>query len=306
MSRINYYWQRTARNMKWMIAYRNHESDIISDKKSKFKLLKLKSGFWGADPFVYSFQNKTILFFELFVEKKNKGVIAVSEYNGDEFSQPTVILEEPYHLSFPCVFEVNGGLYMIPESGSQHNIVLYECRTYPYTWVRKKVLLEHFDSSDTIVFHQGDKTYLLASQLVGSTCVAKNILFELNPTSLELSKVKEGNICSEYGIRNAGLFFLHNGQLIRPGQSSPNGDYGEAIFFWNVTNPIEIQEEKICELSVKMINVEHKNKFSGVHTFNQCDTVDVIDLRIVQKNEFHRRVFLFIKFVISFIKSKFQ
>lgn len=52
MSKISYYWNRTARKMTWMIAYRNRTSDIITDRETMFKLLNLKSGFWGADPFV--------------------------------------------------------------------------------------------------------------------------------------------------------------------------------------------------------------------------------------------------------------
>lgn len=306
MSKINYYWQRTARNMSWMIAYRDRSSDILFDKGTKFELLKLQSGLWGADPFVFSFENKTVLFFELFIEKTNKGVIAVSEYDGSGFSQPKIVIEEPYHLSFPCVFKMNGILYMIPESGSQYNIVLYECESYPYKWVRKKVLLEHFDSSDTIVFHKEGKTYLLASQLVNSTCIAKNVLFEIDPNSLELSKIKEGGTCSDYGIRNAGLLFSHNGKLIRPGQNCPDGEYGKSTIFWEVFNPLEIQEEQLCELTVDMLNIDLKNKFSGVHTYNQCDALEVIDLRIVQKNLLYKRLFLFANFVISFLKSKLR
>ena len=113
MSKINYYWQRTARNMSWMIAYRDRSSDILFDKGTKFELLKLQSGLWGADPFVFSFENKTVLFFELFIEEINKGVIGVSEYDGSGFSQPKIVIEEPYHLSFPCVFEMNDILYML-------------------------------------------------------------------------------------------------------------------------------------------------------------------------------------------------
>lgn len=304
MSKISYYWNRTARKMTWMIAYRNRTSDIITDRETMFKLLNLKSGFWGADPFVYSYENRIVLFYELFNEKYNKGVIAASEYDGHTFSPPNIIIEESYHLSFPCVFLMNGCYYMVPESGSQHNIVLYECISYPYKWVRKKILLEHIDSSDTIVFNKDSKTYLLASILINSTCVSKNVLFELNGDSLVLTKIKEGKECSDEGIRNAGLIFRHNNKLIRPGQNCPNGEYGKSTIFWTINNPLEMDEERFWEITVDSINIDKKHIFSGIHTYNLCDSIEVVDLRIIQKRHLYERAYLFTKLIINYLKDK--
>ena len=94
--------------------------------------------------------------------------------------------------------------------------------------------------------------------------------------------------------------------MIRPGQNCPDGEYGKSTIFWEVFNPLEIQEEQLCELTVDMLNIDLKNKFSGVHTYNQCDALEVIDLRIVQKNLLYKRLFLFVNFVISFLKSKLR
>lgn len=304
MSRISYYWNRTARTMEWVIAYRNRKTNILEDLNTEFKILSLPKGYWGADPFIFDYEGQTVLFYELFVEKVNKGVISASVFDGKDFSSPKIVLEEPYHLSFPCVFKLAGSYYMIPESGSQYNLVLYKCEKYPYKWNRVKTLIENFDSSDTIVYQEDGNTYVLASKLEGSTCIARNVLFRLNHDQLELERIEEGTICSYEGIRNAGLFFESKGDTIRPGQNCPDGEYGKSTFFWRVENRTSTKESFIRELKVSDLRIQNKKAYSGVHTYNLCDTMEVIDLRFVTRTSTFSRIIRFIGIVIDYIKLK--
>ena len=42
------------------------------------------------------------------------------------WTAPTTILEETFHLSYPNIFKDDGILYMIPESGHNDDVRLYE------------------------------------------------------------------------------------------------------------------------------------------------------------------------------------
>lgn len=308
MSRLGYYWKRTARTMKWVIAYRNRTTDILQDQNTSFVPFRLDKGFWGADPFVIDVEGSTFLFLELFVEKENKGVIAVSEYNGQEFEEPRIVIDEPYHLSFPCVFFANNKYYMVPESGSQHNIVLYECKSFPYEWKKKKVLLTDFNSSDTIVHidKETNDIFVIASQLVDSTCIARNILYKLDINNLSLIEISQGSVVSEKGIRNAGLIFESNGMLVRPGQNCPKGEYGKSTIFWKVAPGNLMMEDEILEISVEDIKIAEREKYSGVHTYNISHRLEVIDLRSVTCTPLAVRVKLFVHTIFDYIKMKLR
>lgn len=82
-----------------------------------------------------SFCNKDTLY--LFYESKqwlSPGVLKmVCTKDLKNWSSPVVVLEEPYHLSFPWVFEEDGHIYMLPETGATNTIRLYEARNEDLT-----------------------------------------------------------------------------------------------------------------------------------------------------------------------------
>ena len=95
-------------------------------------------GKYWADPFLYQRDGKDYIFYELYDYKK--GVIAYSEINEDmSFTEPTVILDLSYHLSYPSLFEDSGELYMIPETGLSRTIELYKCNLFPNVWKVKRL-----------------------------------------------------------------------------------------------------------------------------------------------------------------------
>lgn len=304
MSRIGHYWKRTQKTMTWKIAFRCRKTNIIKDTQTPFSIFEQDKGLWGADPFIVDKDGKSFLFYELFIEKENKGVIAVSEYDGKNFKNPQIIIKEPFHLSFPCVFEINGIWYMIPETGSQHNLILYECTNFPNEWLFKKVLINNFDSSDTIVYSTSDTIFVIASQLVGSTCNARNVLFKLDPSRLVLEEVEIGDNVSEIGIRNAGLIFQNDNQIIRPGQNCSNGDYGKSLIFWEVDQNNLLVENNQLEIKVNELNFPNKNIYNGIHTYNLSSSLEVVDIRMITKTPLKTRVYLFRKLIIDYLKLK--
>src|SRR5437660_2009869 len=86
--------------------------------------------FW-ADPFLCTRNGRTFCFVEDFVYKTGKGHITALEINGTKIVERGIALSEPFHLSFPYLFEYQGELYMCPEAQGSRQIRIYRCTEFP-------------------------------------------------------------------------------------------------------------------------------------------------------------------------------
>ena len=123
-------------------------ADDITDVSARFV----------ADPFLIKHDDVYYLFFEILLEKPEKGVIGVAvSNNGIDWSYKNVVLDESFHLSYPYVFEHDGGVYMIPETGEAKAVYLYKASLdeFPYKWVRVKELITGYVEDSSIVMHDG-------------------------------------------------------------------------------------------------------------------------------------------------------
>ena len=288
MNKIKYYWQRSGEKMSWVIGYRKKkEESILSDLETPFNTLDLPSGTWGADPFLFEYNGDTYIFFEWFFEKKEKGVIACIKLSGDKLSAPEIVLEEPFHLSFPCVFSYNGTIYMIPETGSMHNIVLYKCVDFPSKWEKEKELLSGVNSSDTIVWNYNGNMFVIASMLHGNASTASNKIYLLDMDGLELRQIGESSEYSNEGYRNAGFIFEDKKVMYRPGQNCENNQYGKGLIFWKILlENGKYNEHKEKAINITDLSINNDTTFCGVHTYNLSQKYEVIDLKILKQTSF--------------------
>lgn len=110
-----------------------------------------------ADPFVVRTDDHWWLFFEVLHATLRRGQIGVAvSRNGWEWEYCRIVLDEPFHLSYPLVFEWNGAYYMTPETASQRQVRLYRAVDFPFRWEYVATLLEDDDYLDpTPFFYQG-------------------------------------------------------------------------------------------------------------------------------------------------------
>ncbi len=114
-----------------------------------------------ADPFMIPHDGKWYMFVEVLDASVNRGVIslAVSE-DGLDWEYKQEVLREPFHLSYPHVFEHEGAHYMIVESYQDNSVRLYRADPFPDGWRFKKRILEgeHVDNS---IFRHGDRWWMM-------------------------------------------------------------------------------------------------------------------------------------------------
>ena len=110
-----------------------------------------------ADPFLNHVGARWQLFFEVFDRDQNKGSIALAEsLDGFHWDYRRVVLDEPFHLSYPQVFSHGGSQFMIPESRQGGGVRLYQADEYPTRWRFVKLLIPGDYADPSIVFFQGE------------------------------------------------------------------------------------------------------------------------------------------------------
>src|ERR1700682_1267849 len=79
-----------------------------------------------ADPFPVIRDGKTCLFFEDFDHRAGKGRISAINFGrSGPIGKVFPVLEQPWHLSFPFIFENGDSLWMLPESSQNRTVSLY-------------------------------------------------------------------------------------------------------------------------------------------------------------------------------------
>ncbi|SDI00357.1 glucosamine inositolphosphorylceramide transferase family protein [Desulfosporosinus hippei] len=258
----------------WKLAVRefknNEDLRIIDYEELVYKPLKLKGDYWCADPFICSDHNHLYVFFECYLKGKQKGVIAVGEYTDGSISGIRVIIEQDYHMSYPCVFKDKTAFYMIPETSDNRTIELYRSNDFPDGWELIKVLQEDIRCVDTTVFSYDNNLYALGYLLNSQ----KICLFNLDLSNLTLTKLEEITAID----RPAGNIINFQGRLIRPIQVSKR-KYGDGIVFKEIVSLKNghFQEHKLSGVQGQDIRVEGESKIHRVHTFNRINQVEIID-----------------------------
>ena len=246
----------------WYVGYRKKNS------KEDYTIIPGFSKKWIADPFLFEYENEHYLFVE-YMENK-KGEIAYFKFiNGVPIFQK-VIVSEKYHLSYPCVFEYNGKVYMCPESADNNTIDLYYANKFPDDW-KKIATLTHGRYLDSTVLELNDDLYLFSY-------ISKNKFFELHCFKMDIEKLSVEKKSAKKFVKNigrpAGKFQIKDGILLRPSQDCSRM-YGEKIIWNNVTQfkNYRIEEDIYSNWDVKAINP----MFERIHTYNSDSKYEVVD-----------------------------
>jgi hypothetical protein len=105
-----------------------------------------------ADPFMLHSKGRWHMFFEVLNRETQRGVIGLAT-SDDTFtwSYQQRVLEEPFHLSYPYVFEWQGEHYMVPETLGASALCLYKADDFPTRWSLQQRLIEGLHADPSIV-----------------------------------------------------------------------------------------------------------------------------------------------------------
>lgn len=264
----------------WCVAYRN-----LNSPTPKFRVIKNPFGGYAADPFLVEESGVTYIFAELFDHYKGKaglGYIVLSE-NCSRKSNWKMVIEEPYHLSYPHVLKIQGNYFICPESSCTGEVYFYKCIHFPDKWEKMNAFIKDKRCSDTTFFEKNGEIY-------GVTC-----LFDENPMQLYLFKYDfiKNEVCFSPNnpivtgkklARSGGNFIKNSDKIFRVVQNCSES-YGKSLIItqFNLNWPT-FNEQIIKEVKVKDIKLNRPMFPLGIHTYNRSENYEVIDLKLKRVN----------------------
>ena len=275
-----------------------------------YKTLPGREGWWFADPLLYRRGGRRWLFAEAMDLSTGKGRIEVCELHDDGTADAwQTALEEDFHLSFPLVFDWNGDVWMIPETGNDHSLRLYRCRAFPAKWELVQRFAVDEELCDTILLdRRAEALTLLCSETKPDNqlyvryrrytlrhAVQETAALPLDEADTLPAPVPQGPFellpDETYNLqhrdfnltdRNAGPLFLLGEQVIHPTQVSTTVDYGVYLQFLARRGSSEIP---LCAATPQNIVIEGlaPADIIGVHTYCRDDVLEIIDARYLTR-----------------------
>jgi len=236
----------------------------------------LRGRYW-ADPFVYTRGGRTFCFVEDLDHRTNRGHITALEVIGTRLVEIGVALREPFHLSFPFVFEHQGELYMCPETSAAGEIRLYRCREFPLRWELAQVLMQGVSAADPLLFEKGGRWWLLANideAATGDHCSELYLFSADSPLSTRWAPHPQNPLLVDsIGGRNGGLI-VDGEKRYRIGQCQGFDRYGESLRVYEIK---ELSPERYAEELVGEIKPDFRRGLRGTHHLSTDGTTTVVD-----------------------------
>ena len=90
---------------------------------------------------------------EIKAEALEKSTSSLKEYKFIKINEPRIILDKPFHLSYPFIIQDNDHIFMLPEQSQSQGLMLYIATDFPHKWTEHKLLINRPQADSTILYH---------------------------------------------------------------------------------------------------------------------------------------------------------
>ena len=266
---------------QWILMYRFNKNGGPSKTIYQFKkIVPPKDRFW-ADPFVLKEGEEYFVFFEEYLYATKKGHLSFLKIDKKgNYSEPEIILNKDYHLSYPFIFKEEEKFYMIPETRGNNSIELYKCIEFPHKWELEKTLMSNLQAVDVTILKKKDRYWMFANIRENNGASTLDELFLFSSKELKSDQWEphpQNPIISDVrSSRPAGKIFQYNNELYRPSQNSAKR-YGHAM---NINKIVTLNEDIYQEAIVNQIFPNWEKNVRATHTLNFDENLTVIDALI--------------------------
>lgn len=272
-AKFQFHYQQIFKKEKWNIALA--QRDGLSFKlESVQPLFEEEAGMYAADPFIWKWNNKTLVFYEFYSYQTLKGSIRMGEIIDGKISKIKTLLEDQTHYAYPFIFEEDGKLYCAPENLESGSWNAYEIDVENGKIIASKCIhpLPLVDAS--LVKKEG--VYYIFAGLPKEANEALHIWYSDSIWGPYQAHPANPIVSSPTHARMGGNFIQEKGKIFRPSQKSDRY-YGEEIC-WNeviLLNKTNYQEKPVQELNAQF----HSTYNKGIHTFSSYENLCVIDFK---------------------------
>lgn len=233
-----------------------------------------------ADPFGFWRDGRLNVFVETYDYRVRIGALEVLVYDADlQLVDRRPVLTEPWHLSYPFVFEAEGETWLLPEAHRSGKLTLYRCRSFPDRWEPAcEIALDAVAVDASPLWHAGrwwlfytgatreaDKMSALhvafADRLAGPWTPHR-----ANPVRVDITSARPG-----------GTPFVHESMIILPVQDCAR-TYGGAIRPLRITS---LDEHNFAAEAGTAITApaDCAPFIEGLHTLTAAGPVTLVDMK---------------------------
>lgn len=270
-------WRRLARRNDWFLAFELEPPEPVPADLARLTAIPApQSAFW-ADPFPVVDGDRCCLFVEEWPRALGRGLLAAVEVDRQgRWRRLGTVLERPYHLSHPFVFDWAGERFLLPETAANGTLELYRCQRYPLEWTLEAVLMSRVRVVDATLHAQDGRWWLFAN-LADPPHAASHEELHLFHADSPLGPWEPhpaNPICSDpRRARPAGRLFPWRGRLCRPAQDC-GVRYGRAVVICQVE---ELSTARYAERPVARLEPEALAGANRLHTLNSTGWITVVD-----------------------------
>jgi hypothetical protein len=202
-----------------------------------------------ADPFMLRAAGRWYMFFEVMNRANWNGEIGLATSDdGLRWTYRQIVLAEPFHLSYPCVFEWQGQFYMVPESWHAGALRLYRAEDFPTRWAYVSELLTGPYFADATPFRFADRWWMFAETNPDLKHDTLRLFYAEELTGAWREHVRSPVVAADSHIaRPAGRVLVEAGRLIRFAQDC-EPIYGLSVRAFEITElSLDTYAERMLE-----------------------------------------------------------
>jgi hypothetical protein len=230
-----------------------------------------------ADPFVVSRNNENYCFVEDYDLSISRGCISAYRLFERHAERIGEVIVEPFHMSYPYVFEYQSKYYMCPETCESKQIRLYECEEFPHKWKLSRILMADVSAADTMIFEKDGLWWMFTNidmANVYDQCSELFIFYADTPlTDAWMPHPKNPIFVDSLKARNGGILF-DDGAIYRVSQRQGFDRYGKASSINRIRNlsKTDYREEALFTAEANFFE-----KLEGTHHIHSNRKITVFD-----------------------------
>jgi hypothetical protein len=185
------------------------------------------------------------------------------------------VLEEPWHLSYPQIFERDGAIWMLPEASGGKRLVLYRATGFPDRWQAEATLLDGVELSDATLLDFGGRLWLFATNRDGFGSTSDTLVVFSAPalTGPWTPHPMNPVLIDRRSARPGGGFVRRDNRLFLPVQDGTLG-YGGGLGIAELTR---LDERTVRMSDPVPVSASGDWPHPMVHTLNRHGRLEAID-----------------------------
>lgn len=268
--------------------------DLIDICQDKYIYWLEKKYHFQADPFFIEKNGQIYVFYEALNHTWIKGhlrcrILKVNNNKTDQNDQQPHFIELDdfalddinalnCHLSFPFLYEIDGEIYLIPESHESQTIFLFKAIDFPKKWQKVNAIIQNQAWVDSVILKHDNLYYLISSKHKQSNRVIAisdrlDNYWQIYQKPMEIDNQHQ---------RLGGGVFVWDNRYYLPMQENHKIEYGKSLIIKEIKPNPNWQEKQIITL-----HSQSKKYPDGIHTLNIGKDYIVLDAKRWQWQPFN-------------------